>query len=126
MPLDEFIIRTYCEICEAYAAVASTPLRRRGFAPALSDEEALTLEIVGAYLGMSQDKQIWSYFHGHWRAWFPGLGARSSFVRQAANLWAIKQCMHRHWVKRAFARVDQRSVTRFLRHQEDDRRRRLG
>ena len=29
MPLDEFIIRTYCEICKAYAAVASTPLRRR-------------------------------------------------------------------------------------------------
>ncbi|CDS53402.1 Transposase, IS4 family related (Transposase, IS4 family relatedTransposase, IS4 family relatedTransposase, IS4 family relatedTransposase, IS4 family related) [Polaromonas sp. CG9_12] len=49
---------------------------------------------------MSQDKQIWSYFHCHWRAWFPMLGARSTFVRQAANLWAIKQCMHRHWVGR--------------------------
>ena len=41
MPHDEFIINVYCEICEAYAAVASTPLRQRGFAPALSDEEAL-------------------------------------------------------------------------------------
>ena len=41
MPLDEFIINVYCEVCEAYAAVASMPLRRRGFAPALSDEEAL-------------------------------------------------------------------------------------
>ena len=101
MPLDEFIIRVYCEVCKAYAAaVASTPLRRRGFAPALSDQEALTLELVGAYLGMSQDKQIWSYFYRHWRAWFPGLGARSTFVRQSANLWAIKQCMHRHWVRR--------------------------
>ena len=50
MPLDEFIINVYYQ-------------------------EALTLEIVGAYLGMSQDKQIWSYFHRHWRAWFPGLGA---------------------------------------------------
>jgi hypothetical protein len=100
MPLDEFIIRVYCEICEAYAAVASTPLRQRGFAPALSDEEVLTMEIVGAYLGMSQDMQIWSYFHRHWRDWFPGLGARSTFVRQSANLWALKQCMHRHWVRR--------------------------
>ena len=36
MPLDEFIINVYCEVCEAYAAVASMPLRRRGFAPALS------------------------------------------------------------------------------------------
>ena len=100
MPLDEFIINVYCEICEAYAAVARTPLRQRGFTPALSDEEALTMEIVGAYLAMSQDKQIWSYFHCHWRPWFPGLGTRSTFVRQAANLWAIKQCIHRHWLKR--------------------------
>lgn len=62
IPLDEFIINVYCEICEAYAAVVSTPLRRRGFAPTLSDQEVLTLEMVGAYLGMSQDKQIWCYF----------------------------------------------------------------
>jgi hypothetical protein len=48
MPLDEFIINVACEICEVYAA-ASTPLRQRGFAPALSDEEVLTMEIVGAY-----------------------------------------------------------------------------
>ena len=68
MPLDEFIICAYCEICEGYAAVARTPLRRRGFAPALSDQEVLTLEMVGAYLGVSQDKQIWSYFYRHWRA----------------------------------------------------------
>ena len=58
MPLDEFIIRTYCEICEAYAAVACIPLRRRGFAPALSDQEALTMEVVGAYLVVSSIKVI--------------------------------------------------------------------
>ena len=100
MPLDEFTLNVYYEICEGYAAVTSTPLRGRGFAPALSDEEVLTMEIVSAYLGMSQDKQIWSYFHRHWRAWFPGLGALSTFVRHSANLWAIKQCMHCHWVRR--------------------------
>ena len=58
------------------------------------------MEIVGAYLAINHDKQIWSYFHSHWRSWFQRLGARSTFVRQAANLWAIKQCMHRHWLKR--------------------------
>ena len=65
MPLDEFIIRVHCEICEAYAAVTNTPLRRRGFAPTLSGQEALMLEVVGAYLATNQDKQIWSYSHGH-------------------------------------------------------------
>ncbi|WP_157040493.1 hypothetical protein [Polaromonas naphthalenivorans] len=34
MPFDEFIIHVYCEICEAYAAVASMCLRLRGFARA--------------------------------------------------------------------------------------------
>ena len=29
---------------------------------------------------MNHDKQIWSYFHSHWRAWFPRLGARSTFA----------------------------------------------
>ena len=29
MPLGEFIINVYCEICEAYAAVGSTPLRQQ-------------------------------------------------------------------------------------------------
>lgn len=37
--LEDFIIHAYCQICAGYAAVVHAPLRRRGFAPALSDEE---------------------------------------------------------------------------------------
>ena len=48
MSLEDFIIHAYCQICAAYAAVVHSQLRRRGFAPALSDEEVLTLEFVGA------------------------------------------------------------------------------
>ena len=98
MSLEDFIIHAYCQICAGYAAVVHAPLRRRGFAPALSDEEVLTMEFVGAYLGLHQDQQIWAYFRRHWQAWFPALGARSSFVRQSAHLWAVKQCIQRHWV----------------------------
>ena len=36
------------------------------------------------------------YFRRHWLAWFPGLGSRSSFVRQAANLWQYKQRLQQH------------------------------
>ncbi len=100
MSLEDFIIHAYCQICAAYAAVVHSPLRRRGFAPALSDEEVLTMEFVGAYLGLHQDQQIWAYFRRHWQPWFPALGARSSFVRQSAHLWAVKQCIQRHWVSR--------------------------
>ena len=48
MDRDHFIINVYCLVCEQYrAVVADRPLRRRGFAPALSDEEVITLEVCG-------------------------------------------------------------------------------
>ena len=56
------------------------------------------MEIVGEMLGHDGDEAIWGYFRQHWAAWFPGLGDRSTFVRQAANLWRIKQVLHEHWV----------------------------
>lgn len=92
MPIEEFIIAVFCcieallqEVTRAY------PGRQRGFAPRLADSEVLTMEIVGEFLGLDAEKHIWQYFHRHWFAWFPQLGSRSSFVRQAANLWCIKQ-----------------------------------
>src|SRR5712691_11433007 len=33
---------------------------------------------------------IWQYFRRHWSPWFPQLGSRSAFVRQAVNLWCLK------------------------------------
>ena len=41
-------------------------IRRRGFAPGLSDSEVITMEIVGEFQGIDTDKGIWSYFRGHW------------------------------------------------------------
>lgn len=41
MDRDEFIITVYCSVCEHYQVIKNTyPLRRGGFAPALSDESA--------------------------------------------------------------------------------------
>lgn len=97
MPLDEFIIAVFCciesllpEVLRAY------PGRQRGFAPRLSDSEVLTMETVGEFLGIDAEKHLWQYFRRHWLPWFPRLGSRSSFVRQAANLWCIKQILQEH------------------------------
>lgn len=65
-------------------------LRSRGPCPALTDAEVLTILIVGEYLGLGSDKKIWITFKRRWNDWFPGLGCRTSFVRQSANLWAIQ------------------------------------
>ncbi len=57
----------------------------------LSDSEIITMEIVGEFQGIDTDKGIWSYFRGHWLNLFPQMKSRSTFVRQAANLWCYKQ-----------------------------------
>ena len=96
MFLEQFIIAVYCCIDDRLKRYFSAnSYRTRGFSPKLSDSEVITMEVVGEFLGMDQDKQIWSYFLRHWKSWFPDLGHRSTFVRQAANLWAIKQILQK-------------------------------
>ncbi len=87
MDRDHFIIAVYCLVCEHYqAVVASQRIRRGGFAPALTDEEVITIEICGEYLKGGTDKDIVGYFRAHYQAFFPRLRDRSRFVRQAASL----------------------------------------
>ena len=51
------------------------------------------MEAVGEYLGLSQDTALYRYFRQHYRHFFPGLEQvhRTTFVRQAANLWKVKE-----------------------------------
>ena len=70
--------------------VADRPLPRRGFAPALSDEDVITLEVCGEHFGFDKNEAIFDYFVTHYQEWFPQLKERTSFVRQAANLWQVK------------------------------------
>ena len=92
---DHFIIFVYCLVCEHFQAITNQlpPLRRRGFAPALTDEEVITMEICGEYLSMGQDEDIYDYFRTHHAHFFPNLRRRTQFVRQAANLWRVKAMM---------------------------------
>jgi len=91
MDRDEFIITVYCLICEHYQRIKSAfPLRRGGFAPALTDEEGITMEICGEYFKLHTDKDLFAYFRTHYAHFFPQLTERTLFVRQAANLWQVK------------------------------------
>lgn len=91
MDRDEFIITVYCLVCEHYQVIKNTfPLRRGGFAPALSDEEVMTMELCGEYFKLATDKEIFVYFRTHYAHFFPRLTDRTLFVRQAANLWRVK------------------------------------
>jgi hypothetical protein len=91
-----FIIAVYCLIDDTYHQLFPTKVRQRGFAPELTDIEALTLGIVGEFLGLERDKAIFEYFYKHYRAWFPGLNDRTVLARQWANLWQVEQLI---WLK---------------------------
>lgn len=94
MTLDDFIINVYCMIEEKIKkCTGGKKIRRAGFAPSLSDGEALTMEVVGEYLGINHDKHIWRYFKVHFQEWFPGLRSRTSFVEQCSNLKPLKEML---------------------------------
>ena len=94
MNLDDFIITCFCMIDELLPVVTQGKrLRERGPRPKLAVSLVITMELVGTYLGLSQDQEVFDYFRRHYAHFFPKMAhvARTSFVRQAANLWAVKE-----------------------------------
>jgi hypothetical protein len=94
MDLDTFIIAGFCRIDEAVPRVLNgQQLRQRGPCPRLTDSEVLTMKVVGEYLGLEQDSALFAYFRRHYAHFFPALRTlhRTTFVRQAANLWWLKE-----------------------------------
>jgi Transposase DDE domain len=73
-------------------------IRKRGPQPRLSDSEVLTMEIIGSFLGIDTDKGIYSLFRRHYGDWFPALMTihRTTFTRQMANLWKVKEQIWKH------------------------------
>jgi Transposase DDE domain len=96
MSRDEFIIHVFC-IVELFLTKVTKgkPVRRRGPLPLLTDAEVITMQIVGEFLGMDGDKTIWEYFVANWSHFFPRIGDRTTFVKQAGNLWYWVQRLHR-------------------------------
>jgi Transposase DDE domain len=93
--LESFIVTVFVHVDDllaAWLAEVGRPLRARGPAPVLADSEVLTMEIVGEFLGIDQDRAIVDYVRTHHRPLFPGIGRvhRTTFARQAANLWVAK------------------------------------
>jgi hypothetical protein len=99
--LEDFTIAVLCLVDELLEDSRADPgwrrVRRRGPAPVLSDVEVLSMEVVGEFLGMDQDAAIYRYFRREHPAWFPALQRvhRTTFTRQAANLWAVKERLWR-------------------------------
>ncbi len=100
MSVEDFIIHVFCLIDEYYVKM---PLRKRGPEAKLFDSEVIMMEIVGEFIGFHEDKAIWQYFTSHWKNWFPGLSTRKTFVKQATNLWVVKELIQEQIAKDLFA-----------------------
>jgi hypothetical protein len=93
MDLSTFIIAVFCLIDDHIADLGR--LRARGPAPTLFDSEVLTIEVIGEFLGLDEDTELFAYFRRHYAHFFPNLRCvhRTTFSRQAANLWKAKELL---------------------------------
>ena len=91
MDLNTFIVAVFCLIDDRIADLGR--LRERGPAPTLFDSEVLTIEVVGEFLGLDEDTELFAYFRRHYAHFFPNLRFvhRTTFSRQAANLWKVEE-----------------------------------
>jgi hypothetical protein len=104
--LESFTIAVLCLLDALLVELGADPawgkVRQRGPAPVLADVEVLTMEVVGEFLGLDQDVAIYRYFRRAHPDWFPALTRlhRTTFARQAANLWVVKEQVWRRLLDR--------------------------
>lgn len=101
MDLETFIVTTFCLVDDVVTEVSqSHRLRSRGPQPRLADSEVITMELVGEYLGIDTDAGLVRYVQQHHAALFPRITQlhRTTFARQAANLWVVKHAVW-HWLR---------------------------
>jgi Transposase DDE domain len=99
MDLETLITAVFCLVDDFVRDLCrGRRLRQRGPAPVLADSEVLTVEIVGEFLGVDTDRGLHAYFRRHFGHLFPRLRAihRTTFLRQAANLWVAKHALWQH------------------------------
>src|SRR5215203_4971726 len=93
MDLSTFIVAVFCLVDDHLKDIGR--LRARGPTPTLCDSEVLTIEVVGEFLGIDEDTELFAYFRRHYAHFFPNLRRvhRTTFARQAANLWKLKEIL---------------------------------
>jgi hypothetical protein len=92
MDLSTFIVvAVFCLIDDR---LKERRIRSRGPTPTLYDSEVLTIEVdYGEFFGLDEDTELFAYFRRHYAHYFPNLLRvhRTTFTRQAANLWKVKE-----------------------------------
>ena len=93
MTPQELLLEVFCLVDDQLQALHLGRLRQRGPQPKLADSEVITIELVGAFWKLGTDRDLFRHFRRYHTAEFPALARvdRTTFTRQAANLWHVKQ-----------------------------------
>ena len=102
MTTDDFILTVFCLVDDSLKELGLENTRARGPRPTLADSEVITIEIVGEFLGLDADRDLFRHFRSSYADAFPALTliCRTTFVRQATNLWQVKRRFQRHLAER--------------------------
>jgi hypothetical protein len=92
----DLLLEVFCLVDDELQALNPGRLRARGPDPDLADREVLTMELVGEFWKLGTDQDLYRHFRRYHTAEFPALAKvhRTTFARQAANLWRVKQLLH--------------------------------
>jgi hypothetical protein len=93
MTPQDLLLEVFCLVDDELQALNLGRLRQRGPRPTLADSEVITIELVGEFWKLGTDRDLFRHFRCYHQAEFPALAAldRTTFTRQAANLWRVKQ-----------------------------------
>ena len=102
MTPQDLLLEVFCFVDDQLQALNAGRLRSRGPQPALADGEVLTIELVGAFWKLGTDQDLFRHFCRYHTAEFPALARlhRTTFARQAANLWRAKPLLHPRLARR--------------------------
>jgi Transposase DDE domain len=99
MTFDDYLLHLFYLVDTELEALKSDlrlrRLRARGPEPVLHDSEVITICLAGEFRGIDTDEGIYDFFRRYHAAEFPRLPrvARTTFARQAANLWRVTQLL---------------------------------
>ena len=88
--LDTFLTTVYCTVSDLYQAhYAHHKPKRRGKRPELSDEEVLTLAMVGQWQSNRSEREFGRYVAANWRSYFPRLLSQSQLNRRLRDVAGV-------------------------------------
>jgi Transposase DDE domain len=102
MSPQQLLLEVFCLVDDELQALNLGHLRTRGPRPKLADSEVITMELVGEFWKLHTDQDLFRHFRRYHRAEFPALAQvdRTTFARQAANLWRVKQLIQQRLAHR--------------------------